>query len=148
MTNDFRPGYYKCRDGSKAEVFAERGGRLFGIHENEAKIWAINGWLDEHGTPSVIDLISPWPTEPEKVELMINIYKTGMCVDDGESTDNYYASEIIDCRHITYTKGVRKSEDECVSLALANWTNFRDMVNVYLAAYRIGRVWDSTESHE
>lgn len=153
MTNDFKPGFYKCRDGSKAEIFAERGGRLFGIHENEAKIWAINGWLDEHGTPSVIDLISPWPIEPERVLGWCNLYHNAMSLFEyKQNADNAASLDRIDCRHITYTKGERKNEVECADIAHNEFIrggysthSINQAFKTYLAAYRIGRVWDSSE---
>ena len=76
----FPPGLYLMRNGERAEVFAERDGRLFGCRDHTAVDWNLDGsfFRDRHESGS--DLISPWIEPVKPFECWVNRY--GYAADD------------------------------------------------------------------
>lgn len=64
-----KPGFYRQRDGQKAEIVSGRDGRWIGWDgEDEAESWASNGsWWEEDDSeenPHNRDIVAPWQDPP------------------------------------------------------------------------------------
>lgn len=70
MTQELKPGFYRCRDGSRAEVFKEADGKLWGRLRLRDGSWSSEDW-DLHGCYMPdhrvyrVDLVAPWQDEPK-----------------------------------------------------------------------------------
>lgn len=76
VTSKFPPGFYRMRNGEKAEVFAERDGALFGRITGLPTIWRADGCL-LIGESDPHDLISPWTEERKPLSLWVCQTKGG-----------------------------------------------------------------------
>lgn len=81
MTDFTQPGFYKTRDGRKAEVLAVRGSIIIGVSESydsdemSPEYWSLDGSYNEDAGQTSLDLIAPW-TEPRKPrEIWVNYRK-------------------------------------------------------------------------
>lgn len=156
----FTPGYWKCRDGSKAEVFKEADERLWGRHFERNGLCVPRTWMptgNSTGQDMMVydsDLVSPWKDEPETVTAWANIYAERIfCCESEREADEYACKSRIACRRITYTPGKVLSEREALkeaSITYAACDDFSHGIRMetackaYLAAWKQGRVWDST----
>ena len=70
----FSPGFWRMRNGEKAEVFAERDGNLFGRIKNEAADWQGTGHFYDDYEPNGLDLLSPWVEAEKPFECWMNRY--------------------------------------------------------------------------
>lgn len=74
------PGFYRQRNGGKAEVFAEREGWWYGMdYSGDAQCWRVNGsWRiggEEHHSFDIVDVWhDPPPTPPDGFQLMPRNY--------------------------------------------------------------------------
>lgn len=68
--------FYRCRDGSKARVYATDGGGIYPIHgahfvgEWKAALWTKDGRFSHDRYNYVADLVSEWPDiEPTEAQV-------------------------------------------------------------------------------
>lgn len=56
----FKPGFYRTRDGSKAEVLAERDNKLIGVMNKSVTWWGVNGKYSNCTSDHSCDLVAQW----------------------------------------------------------------------------------------
>lgn len=78
MTDFSKPGFYRTRNGGKAEVFAMRDGFLWGRIIYGDSTFRSYSWRENGIEDGPHDLIAPW-TEPRKPrDAWLNIYSDGI----------------------------------------------------------------------
>jgi len=116
MTDFTQPGFYRMRNGQKAEVLGYVKGWVIGfVHDDREPDGYVNYWLKNgrsmgEETVKGDDLIAPWvePKETVVIEGWINVSTKGIScvypsVMEADVAQNGYR---YDCRKIRYTEGV------------------------------------------
>ncbi len=101
------PGFWRQRDGGKAEVLAVRGDKAYGVDsDGDPMCWRMHGVVRVGAGGSENDLIAPW-VEPLVLDCWQNVYPYTRwdCFPTKESADEVAGADRLSCRHLRYIDG-------------------------------------------